>query len=169
MEDNDIEAFVKYNYFHKEQKRSFKKNVYHASNLSYDTERDYFICPAGKHMIKTGEAERVSELGYKSQVSYYKMESCAGCPLREMCYKGDEDRKIEVNHALRSFKDKVKQKLLSEEGVRLRKNRAIEPEAVFGQLKSNNRFRLRTLPKVNVEFELAAITHNLRKMVAKAA
>jgi len=60
---------------------------------------------------------------------------------------------------------------LSEEGVKLRKNRAIEPEAVFGQLKSNNRFnrfKLRTLPKVNVEFGLAAIAHNLRKMAAKA-
>ena len=172
MEDNGIEAFVKYNYFHKEQKRGFKNNVYHASNLPYDAQGDYFICPAGKRMIKIGESERVSDLGYKSKVSYYKTDSCEGCPLREMCYKGDGDRKIEVNHTLRAFKEKVKQKLLSEEGVKLRKNRAIEPEAVFGQLKSNNRFnrfRLRTLPKVNVEFGLAAIAHNLRKMIAKAA
>ena len=111
-------------------------------------------------------------MGYKSKISYYKTHSCEGCPLREMCYKGDGDRKIEVNHTLRAFKEKVRQKLLSEEGIRLRKNRAIEPEAVFGQLKSNNRFnrfRLRTLPKVNVEFGLAAIAHNLRKMAAKAA
>lgn len=112
-------------------------------------------------MVKTGESERFSELSYKSKVSYYKTDSCEGCPLREMCYKGDQDRKIEINHTLRTFKEKVRQKLLSEEGIRLRKNKAIEPEEVFGQLKSNNRFnrfRPRTLPKVNVEFGLATIS-----------
>jgi len=51
--------------------------------------------------------------------------------------------------------------------MRLRKNRAIEPEAVFGQLKSNNLFTLRKLPKVNVDFGLTAIAHNLRKMAIK--
>ena len=30
MEANDIDPFVKYNYFHKEQKKSFKKNGVHA-------------------------------------------------------------------------------------------------------------------------------------------
>ncbi len=172
MEDNDIEAFVKYNYFHKEQKRNFKKNIYHTANLSYDNLSDCFSCPAGKAMSNIGKSRRISELGYESQVDYYKAENCKECPLKEMCHKGDEDRIIEVNHVLRAFKHKTKERLLTEEGLKLRKNRAIEPEAVFGQLKSNNRFnrfKLRTLPKVNVEFGLAAIAHNLRKMVAKAA
>lgn len=172
MEDNEIEAFVKYNYFHKEQKRSFKKNIYHTANLAYDANSDSFTCPAGKTMTNIGKFKRVSDLGYESEVNHYKTKSCKECPLKEMCYKGDGDRIIEVNHTLKAFKHKIKEKLLSEEGIKLRKNRAIEPEAVFGQLKSNNRFnrfKLRTLPKVNVEFGLAAIAHNLRKMAAKAA
>lgn len=172
MENNEIEAFVKYNYFHKEQKRSFKKNIYHTANLPYDAQSDCFSCPAGKAMINIGKSKRVSDLGYESQVEYYKAENCKECPLKEMCHKGEDDRIIEINHALRAFKHKTKERLLSEEGIKLRKNRAIEPEAVFGQLKSNNRFnrfKLRTLPKVNVEFGLAAIAHNLRKMAAKAA
>ena len=52
-----------------------------------------------------------------------------------------------------------------------RSKRPIEPEAVFGQIKSNrkfNRFRLRGLEKVAVEFGLISIALNLEKMIKKA-
>ncbi|CAM3867032.1 Transposase DDE domain-containing protein [Pontibacter korlensis] len=41
---------------------------------------------------------------------------------------------------------------------------------MFGQVKSNNRFtrfRLRTLAKAEVDFGLAAVAHNLRKIARK--
>jgi hypothetical protein len=50
--------------------------------------------------------------------------------------------------------------------------RPIEVEAVFGQLKSNNkfsRFTLHKMDKVNIEFELMSIGHNLRKLAQKAS
>jgi len=87
-----------------------------------------------------------------------------------MCHKGRAERGIEVNHKLRRYKAQARERLLSEEGVVHRKKRAIEPEAVFGQLKGNNRFtrfRLRTLAKVEVDFALAAISHTLRKLAGK--
>lgn len=49
----------------------------------------------------------------------------------------------------------ARDKLLSDEGLYHRSKRPIEPEAVFGQLKSNtkfNRFTLRGLSKVEIEF-----------------
>jgi hypothetical protein len=52
-----------------------------------------------------------------------------------------------------------------------RSRRPIEPEAVFGQIKSNrkfNRFRLRGLDGVAVEFGLISIALNLSKMIKKA-
>jgi hypothetical protein len=61
---------------------------------------------------------------------------------------------------------------MGETGLYHRSKRPIEPEAVFGQLKSNNkfnRFTLRGLNKVNIEFGLMAIAHNLRKLAAKTA
>jgi len=36
MEQNQIEGFVKYSYFHKEQKRSFKNNPFLSENLYYN-------------------------------------------------------------------------------------------------------------------------------------
>jgi hypothetical protein len=78
---------------------------------------------------------------------------------------------IEVNHRLNELKQKARERLLSETGLYHRGKRPIEPEAVFGQMKSNNKFNrltLRGLPKVEIEFGLMALAHNLRKMAAKA-
>ena len=172
MEESSVEAFVKYNYFHKEQKRKFKNDIFHASNLFYNADHDYFICPMGQKMTKVGEHIKRSDLGYLAQVSVYQAQRCDGCPLRGMCHKSNINRKIEVNHKLRRYKAKARERLLSEEGIRLRGQRAIEPEAVFGQLKSNNRFnrlKLRSLRKVDIDLGLTSIAHNLRKMAKKVA
>lgn len=172
LSQQKIEGFVKYNYFHKEQKRNFKKDMFHPSNLYYNAQEDYFVCPMGQHMERVSTYQRTSDLGFVSTVSRYQARRCEGCPLRGQCHQGKEDRQIEINHQLRQYKNQARERLLSEEGIRLRKNRAIEPEAVFGQTKSNNsfnRFKLRGLAKVKLEFGLAAIGHNLRKMTARAA
>jgi len=60
--------------------------------------------------------------------------------------------------------------LTSQKGLEHRRQRAIEPEAVFGQVKSNNkfnRFTMRGLGKTRLEFGLMALAHNLRKLVAR--
>lgn len=165
LEGNSIEAFVKYNHFHREQKKKHQQNFFHPRHLHYNEQQDYFVCPMGQKMAKAGEYERTSELGYVSTVSRYEARRCEGCPLRGQCFRGQGNRVIEVNHKLNSLRAKARELLLSQEGVRHR--RAVEPEAVFGQLKGNNRFRLRTLAKVEVDFGLAAVAHNLRKMARK--
>jgi gas vesicle protein len=169
MHNNGIEAFVKYNYFHKELKRKFKNDIFHPSNLFYNAEKDYFVCPMGQHMENMGTGTRRSDLGYVSHVTYYQAKKCEGCPLRWGCHKSKKARIIEINHRLIEYKRLARERLLSEQGVKLRGQRCIEPEAVFGQLKSNNmfnRFKLRGLEKVIIEFGLAVISHNLRKLAS---
>jgi transposase len=169
LENEDIEAFVKYNYFHKEQKRSYKNNAFLQANLYYNQEQDYYVCPMGQHLYNTGAGKRKSELGFDYQVSIYQAQNCTGCPLRGQCHKAKGNRKIEVNHNLNRLRQIARDKLLSDEGLYHRGKRPVEPEAVFGQLKSNNkfnRFTLRGLSKVEIEFGLMVIGHNLRKMTA---
>lgn len=171
LEGNNIEAYVKYNYFHKEQKRPFKNNIFLPQNLYYNKEEDYFVCPMGQHLVKIKAGKRISENGYVSHVSYYQAKRCKGCPFLGQCHKSQGNRTIEVNHRLNELKKKAKERLLSETGLYHRSKRPIEPEAAFGQMKSNNkfiRFTLRGLPKVEIEFGLMSIAHNLRKLAAKA-
>ena len=92
--------------------------------------------------------------------------------MRVVCHKSQNNRIIEVNYKLNDYRQKAREKLLSEQGIYHRGKRCIEPEAVFAQIKHNsqfNRFRLRGLEKVKLEFILVAIAHNLRKMAKKTA
>ncbi|QRQ64102.1 transposase [Sphingobacterium multivorum] len=96
--------------------------------------------------------------------------SCEGCPLRGQCHKAQGNRLIEVNHRLNELKAKARQRLTSETGLYHRSKRPIEVEVVFGQMKSNNkfnRFTMRGLEKVDIEFALMCIGHNLRKWSKK--
>jgi transposase len=167
LESIESEAYVKYNYFYKEQKRSFKKDIFRQDNLFYNADKDFFICPMGQQMHRFKTGKRVSDLGYESQITYYKAINCNGCPMRGQCHKGKDDRVIEVNFRLKELKQKVRERLLSEEGEILYKQRAIEPESVFGQIKSNrkyNRFRMYGMPKNEIDLGIVFIAHNLKKM-----
>jgi transposase len=169
LQSKEIVPYVKYNYFHVEQKRKFKKNPFLPENLFYNSEQDFYVCPMGQKMLKVKEKNRTSTNGYISEITVYKAQNCEGCPLRGQCFKGKGDRTLEINYKLKEYKNQVKVLLTSEKGLTHRSKRPIEPEAVFGQLKSNNkfnRFTLRGLQKVTLEFGLMAIAHNLRKMTA---
>lgn len=167
MFGQEMIPYVKYNYFHKEQKRKFKDNPYLQQNLIYDKERDVFICPNNKELIHTDSYTRTTELGFESTIDRYVCEDCSDCPLKKECTKAKGNREIEVNHALNEYKRQVRELLTSERGLYHRSKRPIEPEAVFGQIKDAHhfrRFRLRSIPKVNIEFGLVAMAHNLRKL-----
>ncbi len=60
--------------------------------------------------------------------------------------------------------------LNSLEGVKLRSQRPIEVEAVYGKLKHNwgfQRFLLRRVDKVKIEWGLLNITHNIAKVAVQ--
>ena len=85
-------------------------------------------------------------------------------------FKARGKRIIEVNHRLNQYKRQARERLVSEEGVRHRERRCIEPEAVFGQMKYNmayRRFRHVGEDKVTMDFAFFAIAFNIKKMCAK--
>jgi transposase len=170
LEDKEITAYVKYNYFHKEQKKKMKNDPFLVQNLFYNKEQDFYVCPMGQRMENIGIGKRTSSNGYESQVSYYQAKRCEGCPLRGQCHQAKGNRRIEVNHRLNTLKQKARTLLTSEKGLKHRSKRPVEVEAVFGQLKSNNkfnRFTFKGLEKVELEFLLMALGHNFRKMATK--
>jgi transposase len=170
LEKKGITGYVKYNYFHHEQKKKVKNNPFLVQNLFYNVEQDFFVCPMGQKMEKVGTGKRTSDNGYVSQVTYYQAQRCEDCPLRGVCHQAKGNRRIEVNHRLNGFKDQARTLLHSEKGKEHRSKRPIEVEAVFGQLKSNNkfnRFTFKGIEKVILEASLMAMGHNFRKMSAK--
>ena len=168
MDEAGIEGFVKYNRFHLEHRPRYKPDTFHPDSLYYNEEGDYYICPMGQRMSRTGTVQTRTEGGYISQSACYRAIRCKGCPLRCLCYKAKTNqRTIRVNHRLNAYKRKACELLTSEEGIKERGRRCIEPEAVFGQMKSNmayRRFRHMRKDKVVMDFTFFAIAFNIKKL-----
>lgn len=171
MDEAGMEAYVKYNRFHLEQRPRYKPDPFHHDNFHYNADGDYYVCPMGQHMTRVGTSHSKTASGYRSENARYRAQNCKGCPLRCLCYKAKGDRRtIEVNHRLNQYKRKARELLTSEEGIRHRGRRCIEPEAVFGQMKSNmayRRFRHFGKDKVTMDFAFFAIAFNIKKMCSK--
>lgn len=167
MFTNGMTPYVKYNMFHVEQKRRYRNNPFRVSNLFYNPDGDFYVCPMGQKMEFIRQEKRYTASGYKQTVSIYRATRCEGCPLRGQCHKSKRNRQIEVNHTLDDYKARVRELLTSEQGLKHRSNRPIEPEAVFGQIKECGkfrRFRLKGMIGVKIDFGLKALAHNLRKL-----
>lgn len=168
LDKNHIQSYVKYNFFHKEQSKTFRNDISRIENLHYNAHNDYYICPMGQKMLPVGKTKkRKSELGHPYEVTIYQAVNCSKCPLNGACHKQKGNRKIEVNKQLIEYKRQSRENLMSEKGRELRGRRCTEVEQTFGQLKWNkkfNRFLLRGVPKVSIEIGILAIAHNLKKL-----
>ena len=167
MFSNGMTPYVKYNMFHVEQRRSYRNNPFRVSNLFYNPDDDFYVCPMGQKLNFIRQEKRYTASGYQQTVSVYRAGRCEGCPLRGQCHKSKRDRQIEVNHTLDDYKARARELLTSEQGIKHRSNRPIEPEAVFGQIKECGRFRrlrLKGLTGAKIDFGLKALAHNLRKL-----
>ena len=167
MFSNGMTPYVKYNMFHVEQRRGYRNNPFRVSNLFYNPDDDFYVCPMGQKLKFIRQEKRYTASGYQQTVSVYRACRCEGCPLRGQCHKSKRDRQIEVNHTLDDYKARARELLTSEQGIKHRSNRPIEPEAVFGQIKECGRFRrlrLKGLTGAKIDFGLKALAHNLRKL-----
>lgn len=165
---NQIIPFIKFNYFDIEKKR-LKKHLFSTEQLYYNQKQDCFYCPMGQAMRKVGSKVRYTENGYKQYYTTYQAPNCKGCPLRGQCHNQEGNRKIDVNHNLFQIKNKIRELLNSEEGLYHRKRRPVDVEPVFANIKQNKNFRrfmLRGKGKVEIEFGLLALAHNLKKIAA---
>jgi len=170
LEQSTLTAYVKYNTFDKEQDKAYQQKYksFSKENLHYNQKEDCYTCPMGQKMEKTHQSQGITEAGYSQHLSHYQAQNCEGCPLRGQCHKAIGNRSIVRNHNLERHKEQVRKLLLSEKGIQKRKQRTADVEPVFAQLKHNHgfrRFSLKGLEKVELEFGLMAIAHNLRKKI----
>ncbi len=170
LEKREIENYLKFPYYHAEQKRSYQKNHFLKDNFPYDPLTDSYQCPTGQRLTFRKKYNQTHKrTGYKSLIKEYECADCAGCPFYQQCCKSSkgENRTIQVNEKLDNYKQQARENLGTELGIQLKKKRSIEIESCFGDIKHNmgfRRFHLRGLKKVKTEFTLVAMAHNLRKI-----
>jgi hypothetical protein len=169
LENNDVEAFVKYQYFHKEQSKKWKDDPCRTENLPYDQKSDSYTCPMGQQMNFIKEKTKITDNGFSQIKRLYQTQNCNGCPMRDACNKSKGNRTIEINERLNRYKSIIRERLTSERGIKYRSQRPVDVEAVFGIIKGNRNYRkflLRGLEKVDIEVGLLALANNLSKLAA---
>ena len=124
----------------------------------------------GQKMNPCGTQNKTTKTGFKQTVALYKAQRCEGCPLRGQCHKAVGNREIGRNHAVENYRQKARERLHSLRDIRMRKQRNIDVEAVFGHIKQDRHFRrfmLTGLDGVSTEMGLLAIAHNFKKWWSK--
>ena len=172
LEKHGLGNYFKYNTFHQEQHPPRKPELleklrFKSTSFPYDQAKDEFICPAQHPMVYVETQPYKSKNGFVSERRIYECSDCSSCPLKPKCTKAQGNRRIQVGFELRRYRQQAKDNLLSEQGIALRQLRSIEPETVFGDIKHNmgfRRFMLRGLKKVDVEWGLVCMAHNMRKL-----
>ena len=168
-EEQSIKSYLKYPGFYQETRGGAKKSRYHRINFTYKQEDDKVYCPEGRQMSLVQTEERTTGNGYMQQLRKYKGD-CIGCKHLQACSKSPSGRTVQLNMRLEKYKQNTKENLSSPLGIELRKKRSIDVESVFGDIKHNQgfkRFSLRGFEKVNAEFGLVALAHNIKKVKEK--
>ena len=170
LEDKRITAYVKYNQFDRMQNETIRnKEPFTIDKLSYDEQKNQFLCPIGEPMKHTGWTVRETKGGYAQMIDKYEANNCDGCFLKGTCHQQEGNRKIEVSLNNQRLKQKTDKRLKSKRGIKKRKQRCFDVEPVFANIKHNHifkRFMLRGKEKVTIETGLLALAHNLRKKAA---
>lgn len=161
-----LEAVIKYNTYDKQQKKSFKRKVFHIDNFYYDENGDYFQCPAGEKLSKTRDKKERTDAGYVRNLAEYSCDNCNECEMKQQCTKAKGNRILSFSRSGYFLRKEMREKLSSEKGKAIYARRKIEPESVFGNIKQNMGFKrlyLRGLRGAEIELGLISMAHNLRK------
>jgi transposase len=130
-------------------------------DFAFDTERNVYICPAGKVLTSTGKIATDGETLYY----WAKVRDCRACPLKPQCCPKAPVRRIprSIYEPARDVARALAKTQAFERSCRDRKR----VEMLFAHLKRIlrlGRLRLRGPRGAQFEFTLAAIAQNLRRL-----
>ena len=138
-------------------------------NFKYQKHTDSYICPSGQELKLIKERKRKTTTGYEQKTSQYQASNCLDCPLKNTCSPDHPNKRIELSRKLETYKEKARYNLLTEKGLAHRRQRNIDVEPTFADIKHNGnfkRFMTKGLKNVEIETGLKAIAHNLKKIAA---
>jgi hypothetical protein len=159
---------------HGSQRPDAKPSSFTAADFSYDESKQVYLCPHGKELRCHARNQPNRYRTY--DVYHARVQDCAACPLRSRCLsKPTTSRRylsIQVDTGQPNLIDDMKAKMDSEDGKRVYARRLGIVEPVFANIcvqKRMNRFTLRSKRKVDVQWRLFALVHNIGKIYAFGA
>jgi transposase len=147
--------------------------LFRPDDFLYDERQRTCICPAGKHLYRNGA--NVTIRGFTGMKFTAPLSACSACGLRAQCLRHPETTKVRqvvffsgrTKSAGETFTTKMKRKIDSALGKGIYQRRLATVEPVFANLRSAkrlDRFTLRGKRKVNAQWLLYCLVHNLGKI-----
>jgi transposase len=148
-----------------------KKRWFSVEDFKLDDRTGKLICPAG-HGLYVKNRNFITSDGHKAIAYQAPKTACRDCRLRSKCLRNPKtvSRQVHVFYGKRpgSITDEMKQKIDTPEGRRTYSKRLGIVEPVFGNIracKKMDRFTLRGKVKVNIQWMLYCLVHNIEKII----
>jgi hypothetical protein len=147
--------------------------LYQPKDFSYHPDTGTCLCPAGKTLYQNGS--NCIHNGYRAIKFQGAQRDCLPCNHRTRCLRTPDKTKTrqvsffqgKASTTRESYTDKMKRHIDSAEGRIAYGRRFATVEPVFGNLRHNkqlNRFTLRGQKKVDAQWKLYCLVHNIEKL-----
>jgi len=151
-----------------------KPALFTPADFAHDPAQRTCICPAGNSLQRSGTHR--DKRGFVGDRFRGSDKLCGACPLRARCLKNPAKAagrlvtffRGKAPDAPESATARMKRKIDSPEGRRRYGRRFAAVEPVFGNVRHNkrlNRFTLRGRRKVNTQWTLYGLVHNIEKLM----
>jgi Transposase DDE domain/Transposase domain (DUF772) len=152
-----------------------KLALYTPTDFRFDPQARTCFCPAGRSLYRQGK-HCVTNKGLLSMRFQVSLRDCQPCPLRQRCLRTPETTKTrqvaffygKAPSASESATARMKRKIDSPDARRRYARRFATVEPVFANIRHNkrlNRFTLRGRRKVDAQWKLYCIVHNIEKLM----
>jgi transposase len=146
----------------RQQARRFTLKDFH-----YEESLDQYICPQGK-LLKL-LVKRVLDHGHLYRKYIAAEKDCQTCPLKSRCIYGKGGKRKHLAVPIgESLSKQMVEKIDTEPGRRIYPQRLAIVEPVFANIRSNkrlDRFTLRGKIKVNIQWLMFCLVHNIEKIL----
>src|SRR5262249_28244672 len=139
-------------------------------DFTYDHEHACYVCPHDKGLKLEARRHKMANNLYHR----YEADAvdCHACPLREKCLQKSKTRRkhlaVFVEPATATLSPQMSTKIDTPEARKIYGQRLAIVEPVFGNIRSQkrlDRFTLRGKVKVNMQWMLYCMVHNIEKIV----
>ena len=154
---------------HGRQRSDAKPGLFTASDFSFDPNKQVYRCPQGKEL--TCHARNQVNRYRTYDVYHARKADCVRCPVKARCLSQPSSSRrylsVPVETQPPNPIDEMKAKIDTEQGKQFYARRLGIVEPVFANIcvhKRMHRFTLRTKLKVDVQWRLYALVHNIGKI-----
>jgi len=180
-EDEQLDAYIPDTQFRKRDVRfegrdRHKPNRDEKFNLDdfiYDAKQDCYICKNGQVLTLQSASHKIGKSLFKSYRS--KERDCRGCQYSKQCFKRKNGLRkslaIMIGRIGINYSDKMRKKIDTLRGREIYEKRLAIVEPAFANIeyhKGMNRFMLRGRRKVDIQWKLYCMVHNIGKICTVA-